>query len=55
MIADNVMTFSGIWQIERTVEGKAVTNQNRNSVTLLRRDGRWLIASFANSPRPAGQ
>ena len=55
MIADNVMAVSGIWQVERTVDGKAVTSQNRNSVTLVKRDGRWLIASFANSPRPAGQ
>ena len=55
MIADNVMTVSGIWQVERTVEGKAVSSQLRNSVTLVKRDGRWLIASFANSPRPAGQ
>lgn len=55
LIADNVMAVSGIWQIDRTVEGKAVTTQNRNSVTLVKRDGRWLIASFTNSPRPAGQ
>lgn len=55
MIADNVMTVSGIWLVERTVEGKAVSSQLRNSVTLVKRDGRWLIASFANSPRPAGQ
>ena len=55
MIAENVMTVSGIWQIERMVEGKAVTGQYRDSVTLVRRDGRWLIASFANSPRPAAQ
>jgi uncharacterized protein (TIGR02246 family) len=55
MIADNVMTVSGIWQVERTVEGKTVTGQSRNSVTLVKRDGRWLIVSFANSPRPAGQ
>jgi uncharacterized protein (TIGR02246 family) len=54
VIADNIMTVSGIWQVERTVEGKAVTSQLRNSVTLVKRDGRWLIASFANSPRPAG-
>lgn len=55
MITDNVLAVSGIWQIERTVEGKAVTSQSRNSVTLVKRDGRWLIASFANSPRPAAK
>jgi len=55
MIADNVMAVSGIWQIERTVEGKAVSSQSRNSVTLVKRDGRWLIASFANSPRPVAK
>jgi uncharacterized protein (TIGR02246 family) len=52
MVSDNVMVVSGIWQVERTVEGKAVVNQSRNSVTLVRRDGRWLIAAFTNSPRP---
>jgi len=55
MIADNVMAVSGVWQIERTVEGKAVSTQSRNSVTLVKRDGRWLIASFANSPRPVAK
>jgi uncharacterized protein (TIGR02246 family) len=54
-VADNVMAVSGIWQIERIVDGKTVTGQLRNSVTLVKRDGRWLIASFANSPRPSGQ
>lgn len=55
MITDDVMAVSGIWQFERTVEGKSVTNQSRNSITLVRKGGRWLIASFANSLRPAGQ
>ena len=55
MIGDNVMAVSGVWQVETSVDGKAVINQNRNSVTLVRRDGRWLIASFANSRRPPGQ
>jgi len=55
MIADNVMAVSSIWQVERTVEGKAVSTQSRNSITLAKRDGRWLIASFANSPRPVAK
>ena len=55
VVTDNVMTVSGIWQVERTVDGKTVSGQLRNSVTLVRRDGRWLIAAFANSPRPAAQ
>jgi uncharacterized protein (TIGR02246 family) len=54
-VADNVMAVSGIWQLDRTVDGKTVTGQLRNSVTLVKRDGRWLIASFTNAPRPAGQ
>jgi uncharacterized protein (TIGR02246 family) len=53
MVSDNVIAASGIWQVERTVEGKTVISENRNSVTLVRREGRWLIASFANSARPA--
>lgn len=55
MVADNVMAVSGIWQVERTVDGKAVVTQNRNNVTLVKKDGGWLIASFTNSPRPAAQ
>ena len=31
MIADNVMAVSGIWQVERTVDGKAVTNQTETA------------------------
>src|SRR3954453_13431937 len=54
-IADDVLGVSGIWQIERMVDMKAVLSQHRNSVTLVKRDGRWLIASFTNSRRPAEQ
>jgi|tagenome__1003787_1003787.scaffolds.fasta_scaffold20825670_2 uncharacterized protein (TIGR02246 family) len=54
-IADDVLAVSGIWQIERMVDGKAAISQDRNSVTLVKRDGRWLIASFTNSRRPAEQ
>jgi uncharacterized protein (TIGR02246 family) len=55
MISENVMAVSGIWQVERTVDGKVVNSQFRNSLTLVKRDGRWLIGSFANSPRPAAK
>ena len=54
MIADHVMIVSGIWQVEGTVDGKVIGSQYRNSITLVFRDGRWIIASFSNSPRPIG-
>lgn len=51
-VAENVLAVSGVWENERTVDGKTVITQARNSVTLVRRDGRWVLVSFSNSPRP---
>lgn len=53
VVAENVLAVSGVWQNERTINGKVIVTQARNSVTLVKRDGRWMIISFANSPRPA--
>ena len=50
-LSDDAVAVSGIWQIEGSEDGKPFVRQNRNSITVVKRGDRWLIASFHNSPR----
>lgn len=53
VLSDSVVAISGKWQSERTSDGKMVTaGPSRNTVVLQKRDGRWLIVQFHNSPTP---
>lgn len=51
-LSDDAVAVSGIWQVEGVADGKPFVRQNRNSIVVIKRGGRWLIASFHNSPRP---
>ena len=52
-LSDSAVVVSGVWQTEGITDGKPVVRQLRNSITIVKRGDRWLIASFHNSPRPA--
>ena len=50
---EDVVAVSGKWQSERTAEGRMVTaGPSRVTVVLQKREGRWLIVQFHNSPTP---
>ena len=53
VLSDTVVLVSGMWQIERVVDGKpTVGAPMRVSIAVVKRGDRWLIAQFHNSPRP---
>ena len=53
VLSDNAVLVSGMWQIERVVDGKpTVGAPMRVSIAVVKRGDRWLIAQFHNSPRP---
>jgi uncharacterized protein (TIGR02246 family) len=53
VLSDNAVLVSGMWQIERLVDGKpTVGAPMRVSIAVVKRGDRWLIAQFHNSPRP---
>ena len=53
VLSDSIVAISGKWQSERTLDGKMATaGPSRNTVVLQKRDDRWLIVQFHNSPTP---
>jgi uncharacterized protein (TIGR02246 family) len=53
-LSENVVLVAGAWKLERTLDGKTtVGGPFRVSAVLEKRDGRWLVVQFHNSPRPA--
>ena len=53
VLSDTVVLVSGMWQIERVVDGKPTAGAPmRVSIAVVKRGDRWLIAQFHNSPRP---
>jgi uncharacterized protein (TIGR02246 family) len=53
-LSDSVVLIAGAWKLERTLDGKTtVGGPFRVSAVLEKRDGRWLVAQFHNSLRPA--
>jgi len=53
VLSENAVLVSGMWQIERVVDGKPTAGAPfRISIAVVKRGDRWLIAQFHNSPRP---
>ncbi len=52
-LANNIIAIAGVWRIDRVADGKPVVSYSRNMSTLAKRDGRWVIISFANAPQTA--
>ena len=56
VLSDSVVLISGMWQIERVVDGKPVVGDPlRVSVVVTKRGDRWLMSQFHNSQRPKPQ
>ena len=53
VLSDDAVVVSGIWQVTAESGGKPVLLQLRNSLAVVKRGDRWLIASFHNSLRPS--
>lgn len=53
VLSDNVVAISGKWQSERTLDGKMTTaGPSRVTIVTQKRDDKWLIVQFHNSPTP---
>ena len=53
-LSDSVVLIAGLWRLERTLEGKTtVGGPLRVTAVLQKRNDRWLVVQFHNSPRPA--
>jgi uncharacterized protein (TIGR02246 family) len=52
VLSDDAVVVSGIWQVTAEADGKPILVQLRNSLAVVKRGDRWLIASFHNSLRP---
>jgi uncharacterized protein (TIGR02246 family) len=53
VVSDSVVLISGLWQIERVVDGKPTLTPLRVSIAVTRRGDAWRIGQFHNSLRPA--
>ena len=52
-LSDHIVLVSGMWGVERTLDGKTTAGSPlRVSAVLQKRDDRWLVVQFHNSPRP---
>jgi uncharacterized protein (TIGR02246 family) len=53
-LSDSVVLIAGMWQVDRTLDGKTtVGGPLRVTAVLQKRNDRWLVVQFHNSPRPA--
>jgi uncharacterized protein (TIGR02246 family) len=53
-LSDSVVLVAGQWKVDRTLDGKTtVGGPLRVSAVLQKRNDRWLVVQFHNSPRPA--
>jgi hypothetical protein len=53
-LSDSIVLISGMWKVDRTLDGKTtVGGPLRVSAVLQKRNDRWLVVQFHNSPRPA--
>jgi uncharacterized protein (TIGR02246 family) len=55
VLSDDAVLVSGIWQVQRAVDGTPTVAELRISIAVVKRGDRWLIAQFHNSLRPAPQ
>jgi len=52
-LSDSVVLISGMWKVDRTLDGKTTTGGPlRVSAVMQKRNDRWLIVQFHNSPPP---
>ena len=53
-LSDGVVLIAGMWKVDRTLDGKTTAGGPlRVSAVLQKRNDRWLVVQFHNSPRPA--
>ena len=53
-LSDSVVLIAGMWKVDRTLDGKTTTGGPlRVTAVLQKRNDRWLVVQFHNSPRPA--
>ena len=53
-LSDSVVLIAGMWKVERTLDGKTTAiGPLRVTAVLQKRNDRWLVVQFHNSPRPA--
>ncbi|HEV2957195.1 MAG TPA: nuclear transport factor 2 family protein [Xanthobacteraceae bacterium] len=53
-VSESVVLIAGTWKIDRTLDGKTTAiGPLRVTAVLQKRNDRWLIVQFHNSPRPA--
>ena len=53
-LSDSVVLVAGMWKADRTLDGKTtVGGLLRVTAVLQKRNDRWLVVQFHNSPRPA--
>ena len=52
-LSDSVVLIAGSWKIDRTLDGKTTAGGPlRVTAVLHKRNDRWLVVQFHNSPRP---
>jgi uncharacterized protein (TIGR02246 family) len=52
-LSDNTVLIAGMWKVDRTLDGKTtVGGPLRVTAVLQKRNDRWLVVQFHNSPRP---
>jgi len=52
-LTDNIVLLAGMWKVTRTLDGKVnAGNPLRMTAVMQKRDGRWIVVQFHNSPRP---
>jgi uncharacterized protein (TIGR02246 family) len=53
-LSDSVVLIAGMWKVDRTLDGKTTPGGPlRVTAVLQKRNDRWLVVQFHNSPRPA--
>jgi uncharacterized protein (TIGR02246 family) len=53
-LSDSVVLIAGMWKVDRTLDGKTTAGGPlRVTAVLQKRNDRWLVVQFHNSPRPA--
>ena len=53
-LSDNIVLIAGMWKVDRTLDGKTtVGGPLRVTAVLQKRNDRWVVVQFHNSPRPA--
>jgi len=52
-LTDSIVLLAGMWKTTRTLDGKVTAGGPlRMTAVMQKRDGRWIVVQFHNSPRP---